>query len=116
GSRSQLPQVEVRVPIPPGASRHLTQRVFRCLPGDHLWWMKHGAQEDVLYVASGRGRMEIEGDDRSQEVRRGSGVLIPPGNGYRFKPTNECTIVSILAPSFDVGGSPKGPAIAEPPI
>lgn len=60
----------------------------------------HKMQEEVFYVVSGRG--EIEVDDESEKVEPGSVVLVPPMAVHSLINTGDETlkVLSIVAPPF----------------
>ncbi len=85
-----------------GAER-LEQRVSRCAPGRSHTRVDADRQE-VLYVASGRGAVELEGE--RHELEPDTGVYVAAGERYVLDNPgpDELLVVSVLAP------------VEEPPI
>jgi mannose-6-phosphate isomerase-like protein (cupin superfamily) len=98
-------------------SRRILQRVFRYSPGptDEAW-THNGQSEEVLYVAEGRGQIEIE--SRPAELEPGTGVLVPPGMAYRVVNAGpeDLLIVSVVSPPPGEQDASATPTPVEPAI
>ena len=90
-------RVEVRTTFHPGnGSERLEQRIVRVPPGRSEDRTLDGSQE-ILYVVSGRGVLELEGDRHPLEPDMG--VFIASGETYRIDADEELTLVAVVAPA-----------------
>src|SRR5438876_3524274 len=95
---------EVRTTFHPGnGCERLEQRVARFTPG-----RSHGrtlaGQQEILYVVSGRGRLELNGEPHTLEPD--TGVFIARDETYTIDADEELMLVSVVAPAD--AGSAKG--------
>jgi mannose-6-phosphate isomerase-like protein (cupin superfamily) len=58
----------------------------------------HRASEEIYFVLEGRGRMELDGDER--DVDAGDAVLIPPGAWHRIQATQPLRFLCCCAPAY----------------
>src|SRR5207237_9668924 len=95
---------EVRTTFRPGnGCERLEQRVARFAPGrSHARTL--AGQQEILYVVSGRGRLELNGEPHMLEPD--TGVFIARDETYTIDADEELTVVSVVAPA--VAGSAKG--------
>jgi mannose-6-phosphate isomerase-like protein (cupin superfamily) len=110
GVRAPGDTAEVRTTI--DASRgceRLEQRVIRFSPGRSFERRGNGRQE-VLFVASGRGILHLDGAEHKLEPW--TGVFVAPGQSYTVEAPEEVLIVSVSAPASEVGvGSDRGATV-----
>jgi mannose-6-phosphate isomerase-like protein (cupin superfamily) len=60
-------------------------------------------EDEVYYVASGRGAIRVDGEDRS--VQPGSVIFVPAGAEHRFHSiTEDLTLLVFFAPAERVAG------------
>jgi len=89
--------VEVRTTFHPGnGSERLEQRVVRVPPGRSDERTLDGTQE-IMYVVSGRGELELDGHRHALEPDMG--VFVVSGETYRIEAAEELTLVSVVAPA-----------------
>jgi quercetin dioxygenase-like cupin family protein len=81
----------------------LEQRIVRFAQGTSDERTLDGRQE-ILYVVSGRGRLDLNGDRHVLEPE--TGVFIARGETYRVEAAEELTLVSVVTAAD--GGSAKG--------
>jgi mannose-6-phosphate isomerase-like protein (cupin superfamily) len=96
----------IRVTIDRSAGcERLEQRVVRYAPGRSRPRRLEGAQE-VLYVASGSGSVEVEGE--RHDIGPDTGVFVAPGESYSVENPNpeELVVVSVRAPA-EGGAAPN---------
>jgi len=84
-----------QVYVPEGPSRMRATRVTFA-PGGRTNWHTHAVGQ-VLYVLSGVGRYQLEGE-KAQEIRPGDTVIIPP-NARHWHGSAPDTIMTHLAMS-----------------
>ena len=105
GVRAPGDTAEVRTTI--DASRgceRLEQRVIRFAPGRSA--DRGDDRQEVLFVASGRGILHLDGVGHSLEP--GMGVFVAPGESYEVETEDEMHVVSVSAPASDLGiGEPR---------
>jgi mannose-6-phosphate isomerase-like protein (cupin superfamily) len=79
---------------------HLEQRVLQFSPGRS---QERGAEDrqEVLFVRSGSGTIEIDGTRHPLE--EWSGVFVAPGERYAIETDEELVLVSVTAPESDLG-------------
>ncbi len=58
----------------------------------------HRESEEFYYLLSGRGRMEIDGEER--EVCPGDAILIPPGAWHQITAEEELVFLCCCAPPY----------------
>jgi mannose-6-phosphate isomerase-like protein (cupin superfamily) len=58
----------------------------------------HKRSEELYYVLSGKGIMEIEGETR--EVAPGDAILIPPGAWHQIRATKALCFLCCCAPPY----------------
>jgi len=77
--------------------RYLEQRIFTCATGKSSL-LGNAASEDILYVVSGSGAIEIDG--RNWPLQPGTAALVCMGQTYAFRnPHAEpLVVISVLAP------------------
>jgi len=75
----------------------LEQRVLRLPPGHSVERSTNDRQE-LLYVASGRGQLHLDGD--SYELARDTGAFLVPGDSYAIESAgpDELLVVAVSAP------------------
>jgi mannose-6-phosphate isomerase-like protein (cupin superfamily) len=98
---------EVRVAIDASSGcERLVQRVIRFAPGRSAA-RDAGDRQEVLYVASGQGTLELEGTSHPLEPEMGAYLV--PGDGYAVDNPgpDELVVVSVTAPCEDPA-PPKG--------
>jgi mannose-6-phosphate isomerase-like protein (cupin superfamily) len=101
GVRSPGDTAEVRTTIDASQGcERLEQRVIRFAPGRSALRDGDGRQE-VLFVASGRGTLHLEGGVDLLEP--GTGVFIAPGESYSVESPEELLVVSVTAPASELG-------------
>jgi mannose-6-phosphate isomerase-like protein (cupin superfamily) len=104
GVRAPSDTAEVRTTI--DASRgceRLEQRVIRFSPGRSLERRADGRQE-VLFVASGRAILHLDGGEYTLEPW--TGVFVAPGESYAVEAPDEVLVVCVSAPASDLGVGP----------
>jgi mannose-6-phosphate isomerase-like protein (cupin superfamily) len=84
----------------------LTQRVLR-LDAGSAHDRRTGSDQEVLYVASGRGSVTIDGG--GHDLEPDTGVYVAPGTEYVIRADDDLTIVSVVAP--DVGAASTGTSV-----
>jgi mannose-6-phosphate isomerase-like protein (cupin superfamily) len=58
----------------------------------------HAESEEIYFVLEGRGRMELDGDER--EVGPGDAVLIPPGAWHQITAEEPLRFLCCCAPAY----------------
>ena len=86
--------------------QNLEQRVLRFAPG-RSQARSVGASQEVMYVASGRGTVLVDG--RAHDIEPDTGVYIAPGETYEVENPgpDELVIVSATAPGENDGALPE---------
>ncbi len=101
GVRAPGDTAEVRTTI--DASRgceRLEQRVIRFSPGRSS--QRGGTdRQEVLFVASGRGTLRLEGADHALEPD--TAAFIAPGESYTVDASEELVVVAVTAPASELG-------------
>jgi mannose-6-phosphate isomerase-like protein (cupin superfamily) len=108
--RDELDTAEVRVAIDSSCGcQRLEQRVIRFAPGRSAE-REAGERQEVLYVASGNGALELDGE--RHELEPGTGVFVVPGDRYAVDNSgpDELLVVSVTAPCED----PEPPGAGRP--
>jgi mannose-6-phosphate isomerase-like protein (cupin superfamily) len=104
GHRADRDTAEVRTTIDAAqGSERLAQQVIRFAPGRSLERVNEG-REEVLYVASGRGTVQLAGAEHPLDPE--TGVFIAPGETYTVENPgpDELLVVSVTAPE-EVNGA-----------
>jgi mannose-6-phosphate isomerase-like protein (cupin superfamily) len=70
-------------------------------PGQATQRHYHRASEEIYFVLEGRGRMELDGDER--EVGPGDAVLIPPGARHQITALEPLRFLCCCAPPYSHG-------------
>jgi quercetin dioxygenase-like cupin family protein len=92
---------EVRTTIDAASGcERLEQRVIGFSPGRSLPRGEPGRQE-VLFVASGSGTLQLDGV--SHTLERWTGAFVAPGESYTIETSDGLTVVSVSAPASDLG-------------
>ena len=58
----------------------------------------HKLSEEFYYILQGRGRMEIDGEER--EVGVGDAILIPAGSWHQIRATKDLRFLCCCAPPY----------------
>jgi mannose-6-phosphate isomerase-like protein (cupin superfamily) len=58
----------------------------------------HRLSEEIYYITSGRGEMELDGD--VQSVEPGDAILIPPGAWHQIRATESLAFLCCCAPPY----------------
>ncbi len=77
----------------------LEQRIVRYEPGRAQVGPREGTQE-VMFVASGRGRLELRG--MQHDLQPDTGVFVPAGEGYTLEVDEPLELVSVLSEAPEV--------------
>jgi len=89
--------VEVRTTFHAGnACERLEQRILRVAPG-RSDERKLDACQEILYVVSGRGQLQLDGGHHRLEPD--TGVFIAKDETYRIEADEELTLVSVVTPA-----------------
>jgi mannose-6-phosphate isomerase-like protein (cupin superfamily) len=101
GVRADGDTAEVRTVI--DASRgceRLEQRVMRFSQGRSA---KRGGddRQEVLFVVSGHGTLELDGAEHALEPW--TGVFVAPGESYIVEAAEDLTVISVIAPASEFG-------------
>jgi mannose-6-phosphate isomerase-like protein (cupin superfamily) len=107
GRRADGDTAEVRTTIDASnGCERLEQHVIRFAPGRSLERNNEGRQE-VLFIASGRGTLHLEGVEHVLEPK--TGVFVAPGESYAVENPGpeELLAVSVTAPPSGVGVNRK---------
>src|SRR5262249_12604219 len=92
---------EVRTTIDAASGcERLEQRIIGFSPGRSLPRGEPGRQE-VLFVASGSGALQLDGV--SHTLERWTGAFVAPGESYTIETSDGLTVVSVSAPASDLG-------------
>ncbi len=59
----------------------------------------HRLSEEIYFLLSGSGTMELDGETRS--VHPGDAILIPPGCWHQITATSDLTFLCACAPPYD---------------
>ena len=67
-------------------------------PGQATTRHYHAATEEIYFLLDGRGRMELDGEER--EVEPGDAVLIPPGAWHQITASEPLRFLCCCAPPY----------------
>ncbi len=106
GVRAPGDTAEVRTTIDAShGCERLEQHVIRYSPGRSL---ERGAgdRQEVLFVVSGTGTLELEGQE--YEFEPWTAAFVAPGESYRIATDEEMVVASVTAPASELGvGKPR---------